>query len=77
MLCILCSHERCCTKTHQYKKANYDLSFLICSLHVLEHHLTKSQDKLIGTWRVIGSPKNHLRFVNLVLKDKLVKELDY
>ena len=48
-----------------------------CSLHILEHHLTKSQDKLIGRWRVIGSPKNHMRFVDLVLKDKLVKELDY
>lgn len=48
-----------------------------CSLHILEHHFTKSDTKLIGTWRAIGSPKNHLKFVELILKDKHIKELDY
>jgi len=48
-----------------------------CSLHVLEHHRTKSEDKIIGAWRAIGSPKNHQRFVELMLKDKNIKELDY
>jgi putative Mg2+ transporter-C (MgtC) family protein len=47
------------------------------SLHVLEHHLTKSDTKLISTWRAIGSPRNHARFVELMLKDKNIKELDY
>lgn len=48
-----------------------------CSLRILEHHRTKSDDMIIGTWRAIGSPKNHARFVELMLKDKNIKELDY
>ena len=48
-----------------------------CSLHVLEHHRTKSDEVIIGRWRAIGSPKNHTRFVELMLKDKTIKELDY
>jgi putative Mg2+ transporter-C (MgtC) family protein len=48
-----------------------------CSLRILEHHRTKSDDTIIGTWRAIGSPKNHARFVELMLKDKNIKELDY
>ena len=48
-----------------------------CSLHVLEHHRTKSDSVLIGRWRAIGSPKNHDRFVEKMLNDKDIKELDY
>lgn len=48
-----------------------------CSLRILEHHRTKSDDTIIGTWRAIGSPKDHARFVELMLKDKNIKELDY
>jgi putative Mg2+ transporter-C (MgtC) family protein len=28
-----------------------------CSLHILEHHRTKSDDVIIGRWRAIGAPK--------------------
>jgi putative Mg2+ transporter-C (MgtC) family protein len=47
------------------------------SLHVLEHHQAKSENCLIGTWRAIGSPKNHNQFVNEMLKDKEIQELNY
>ena len=48
-----------------------------CSLHILDHHQTKSQDSITGNWRVIGSPKNHERFVEKRLKDKAVREMYY
>ncbi|HXF86026.1 MAG TPA: MgtC/SapB family protein [Anaerolineales bacterium] len=48
-----------------------------CSLHILEHHQTKSETSIISTWRAIGSPKNHEKFVEQMLKDKDVKELTY
>lgn len=47
------------------------------SLTVLEYHQTKTESSITGIWRTIGSPKNHEKFVNLVLKDKDVKELVY
>jgi len=28
-----------------------------CSLHILEHHRTKSDDVIIGRWRTVGAPK--------------------
>lgn len=48
-----------------------------CSLHILEHHQTKSENSITGNWRVIGSPKNHERFVEQMLKEKAVREMDY
>jgi len=47
------------------------------SLQVLEQHQTKSENCLIGTWRAIGSPKNHNRFVGEMLQDKDIRELNY
>ena len=48
-----------------------------CSLQVLEHHQSKTGTTIIGTWRAIGSPGNHEKFVDLMMKDKGVKELVY
>jgi putative Mg2+ transporter-C (MgtC) family protein len=48
-----------------------------CSLQVLEHHQSKTGTTIIGTWRAIGSPENHEKFVGLMMKDKGVKELVY
>jgi putative Mg2+ transporter-C (MgtC) family protein len=48
-----------------------------CSLNALEHHQTKRENTVVGTWRVIGSPKNHERFVDEMVKDKNVKEIVY
>ena len=52
-------------------------SFEACSLRILEHHQTKSEKQIIGKWRAIGSPKSHDRFVDMMMKDKGIKELDY
>ena len=48
-----------------------------CSLRILDHHQTKSEAAVIGTWKTIGSPENHEKFVLLMIKDKDIKELDY
>ena len=48
-----------------------------CSLRVIDHHQAKSEMTIIGTWKTIGSPKNHEKFVRIIMKDKGIKELDY
>ena len=48
-----------------------------CSLRVLEHHQAKSETAIIGTWKTIGAPKNQEKFVQMMMKDKNIKELDY
>ncbi len=48
-----------------------------CSLRVLEHHQSKSESEIISVWKTIGSPINQEKFVQLMLKDKDIKELDY
>jgi putative Mg2+ transporter-C (MgtC) family protein len=52
-------------------------SFDACELKIFEHHQSKIGDTIIGTWHTIGSPKNHERFVSIMLKDKEIKELVY
>jgi putative Mg2+ transporter-C (MgtC) family protein len=47
------------------------------SLWTLEHHRSKTEKAIVGTWRAIGSPKNHDRFVEVMMKDRDIKELDY
>lgn len=47
------------------------------SLKVLVHHQTKTENSIIGTWRAIGSPKNHEKFVDQMVKDNDIKELVY
>ncbi len=56
-------------KIHRALEAN--------SLMVLEHHQTKTEKSMTGLWRAIGSPKAHDKFVQVMLKDKDVKELVY
>jgi len=48
-----------------------------CSLKIIEHHQTKNENTIVGTWRVIGAPKHQNEFVELMLKDKNIKELMY
>ena len=48
-----------------------------CSLKIYEHHQIKTEKSIIGTWKTIGSPKNHEKFTSAMLQDKDVKELDY
>jgi hypothetical protein len=47
------------------------------SLKVFSRHLTKSKEHLLCKWMVFGSPKNHNSFVQDVLADKDVIELEY
>jgi putative Mg2+ transporter-C (MgtC) family protein len=47
------------------------------ALRMLNHHQTKTEEAIIGTWRVIGSPRNHEKFVDKMVKDKAVKEFTY
>jgi len=49
----------------------------LSSLRVIEHHQSKTGESIIGTWRTIGSPENHDKFVGLMMRDKGVKELVY
>lgn len=48
-----------------------------CSLKTLYHDQTKTENSIIGTWRVIGSPKNHEKFVDQMVQEKAIKELVY
>src|SRR5688572_4487622 len=48
-----------------------------CSLKIFEHHQSKTEKSIVGSWKTIGSPANHEKFTMLMLKDKDVKEFDY
>lgn len=48
-----------------------------CSLRVFDHHQTKTEKTIISSWKTIGSPKNHERFVTMMLRNKAVREFDY
>jgi putative Mg2+ transporter-C (MgtC) family protein len=46
-------------------------------LQVYEHHQSKIGPTIVGTWHTIGSPQNHDKFVNTMLKDKDIEEFVY
>jgi putative Mg2+ transporter-C (MgtC) family protein len=48
-----------------------------CSLQIYEYHQTKTEKSIVSSWKTMGAPKNHEKFVALMLKDKAIKELDY
>ena len=54
-----------------------DKALVSCTLKVLEHHQTKTESAVIGTWKTTGTPVNQDKFTQLMIKDKDVKELDY
>jgi len=47
------------------------------SLMVLEYHQSKTEHSISGTWRTIGALQDHRTFVDRMMKDKDVKELNY
>ena len=47
------------------------------SMHVLDHHETKSGDTVTGTWRVIGSVRGHDKITRKMLEDRDIKEMTY
>lgn len=48
-----------------------------CSLRVLEHHQAKSENTITSTWETIGAMQNQEKFLQLMMKNKDIKELDY
>jgi putative Mg2+ transporter-C (MgtC) family protein len=69
---------RLCVPTAKFKKMEGISTVLEeNSLKVLEHHQTKTEETIIGTWRVIGSPSHHEKFVSAMLKDEDIREFDY
>jgi len=48
-----------------------------CSLKLIERHQAKTESVVSGTWRVIGSPKNQEKFVEMLMKEKSIRELVY
>jgi putative Mg2+ transporter-C (MgtC) family protein len=64
--------------TSDFKKlAKVERAIQECSLSVFEHHQTKTEKSIIGSWRTIGSPKSHEKFIARMLRDKDIRELDY
>lgn len=65
-------------KSNDFKKiGKVEKALSDCSLKVIDHHQSKTENAIIGTWKTIGSPKNQEKFVQLMIKDKDIKELDY
>lgn len=52
-------------------------AFEACDLRVNEHHQSKIGPTIVGTWHTIGSPQNHDKFVDRMLKDKNIEEFVY
>jgi len=65
-------------KTKDHKKiAEIEKALYNCSLKVFEHHQSKSEDTITSTWKTVGAPKDQESFLQLMMKDKSIKELDY
>jgi putative Mg2+ transporter-C (MgtC) family protein len=63
---------------NDYKKIEkINEAFVEFSLRVVEHHQSKNERTIVGKWKVLGSPQNHERFVQKMMRDKSVKELNY
>ena len=63
--------------TNAEKAVEADKLIRSTKLHVLEYHLTKTDNATVSTWRTIGSPKKHEKFVQAMMADPDVHELDY
>jgi putative Mg2+ transporter-C (MgtC) family protein len=65
-------------KVSDYKKMEkIETTLMNCSLRIFESHQAKTEKSVIGTWKTIGAPKNHEKFVQLMMKDSDIKELSY
>lgn len=64
--------------TADYKKID-KISELLSefSIHIYEHHQAKNEKSIIGTWKVIGAPPNHDKFIQAMMRDKAIRELKY
>ena len=59
------------------KVAEVHKAFEKNSMHILDHHETKSGDTVAGTWRVIGSVKGHNSVTKKMLEDQDITEMTY
>jgi putative Mg2+ transporter-C (MgtC) family protein len=48
-----------------------------CSLRIYEMSQKKTENTLVGKWHLVGAPKDHDRFILLMLQDVDVKEFEY
>ncbi len=48
-----------------------------CHLLISEDHMKISEESIASSWRVIGRPENHDRFVRTLLRDKDIVRLEY
>ena len=46
-------------------------------LRVISGKRSRSGDKLVGQWVVVGSPKNHKKVIDLLLRDASIDEFNY
>ncbi|NWG06766.1 MAG: MgtC/SapB family protein [Chloroflexi bacterium] len=59
------------------KVAEVQKAFEENSMHILDHHETKSGDTITGTWRVIGPVRGHDTVIRKMLEDRDIKEMTY
>jgi putative Mg2+ transporter-C (MgtC) family protein len=52
-------------------------TFAACSLRIYEMSRKKTEDTIVGKWQLVGAPRNHDRFVLLMLQDDDIKEFEY
>jgi putative Mg2+ transporter-C (MgtC) family protein len=48
-----------------------------CSLRIYEMNQKKTENTISGRCELVGTPKNHDKFVSLMLQDKDIKEFEY
>jgi putative Mg2+ transporter-C (MgtC) family protein len=49
----------------------------VCSLRIYEMSQKKAENMIAGRWQLVGAPKNHDKFVLLMLQDADIKEFEY
>jgi putative Mg2+ transporter-C (MgtC) family protein len=52
-------------------------AFVDCKLMVTEDHIQISEESISSSWRTIGSPENQKKFVQMMVKDKDITNLEY
>lgn len=59
------------------KIENIAALFQTLSLRVIERHQAKNEKSIISAWKAVGSPSNHDKLVQAIIRDKGIKELNY
>ena len=52
-------------------------SLAACDLYVREQHQSKIGETIVSTMQIMGKPQNHEKFVEILLKEKTVREFVY